>query len=283
MDVPSGVARRSRHALDLGGPAVRLTVVGCGTASIRPASAASGYLLEVGDTRLLLDCGPGVVAGLARLTDPTRLAAVLISHLHFDHFLDIVALRYLLPWAGAAPPRPVVFLPPGGRQQLASLEIALSERPGFFDAALDIREFDPDVPILLPGVELALTAAQHYVPAWSVVATADGQRLVYLGDTGPGEALVERARDADLVIVEATLRSAAEDDEVRGHLTLDEAIDIVGRSGARCGLIAHYLSDRRTEIEARVASAQAPLVVGSPGLVVDVRRHEPAALLREVG
>jgi ribonuclease BN (tRNA processing enzyme) len=249
---------------------VRLTVVGCGTAAINPATPASGLLISTEDVRVLLDCGPGVVARLGPLTEPTRLTAVVVSHLHFDHYLDIVALRYLFPWAGAAAPRASVFLPPGGRQHLALLEVAMSERSGFFDAAMDVREFDPDHPIRLPGLELRFAVTQHYVPSWSVTALGRDRRIVYLGDTGPGDDLVERARGADLAVVEATLRNAAEDDDIRGHLTLDEAMDIVERSAARRGLIVHYPWDRRAQIAARIAGARLPISLGVPGLVVDL-------------
>src|SRR5439155_326288 len=68
---------------------------------------------------------------------------------------------------------------------------------------------------------------QHYVPAWAMtVADRSGARLVYGGDTGPTDRLLAAARRADLLIVEATLRSVTEDEVRRGHCTLDEAIAI---------------------------------------------------------
>lgn len=251
---------------------MQLTVVGCGTASTHASTPASGILVRSRAARVLLDCGPGVVARLGRIVEPTELDAVVISHLHFDHYLDLAPLRYLLPWRGRDSRRPRVYLPPGGRRQLAAFETAMSERTGFFDDAMDILEFDPDRPVSVGDeLELRFAAARHYVPAWSVVvASSAGSRVVYGGDTGPGDELVELGRGADLFIAEATLLSPDEDDDVRGHLTIDEAIDTIVRSGARRGLIVHYPWTRRAELERRAAAAGDSIIVGFPGLVLDV-------------
>ncbi len=79
------------------------------------------------------------------------------------------------------------------------------------------------------------------MPAWGVVIDApDGSRLAYTGDTGPSDAVVEAVRGADLLLVEAALRSSRDDDEERGHLTPEEAIELATRSGARSALLVHY-------------------------------------------
>ncbi|HEY7736980.1 MAG TPA: MBL fold metallo-hydrolase [Candidatus Limnocylindrales bacterium] len=251
---------------------MRLTVIGCGTAATNPVTPASGLLLTSGATELLLDCGPGVISRLGTHVNPTRLSAIVVSHLHFDHYLDLVALRYLLPWRGRRSNRPIVYLPPGGLAHLVALEVAMSERAGFFAAALDVVEYDPDQSIHLHDeLAVSFSPSQHYVPSWSVAIEGPrGERVVYTGDTGPTEALVDLSRGADLAIVEASLAAADEDDPVRGHLTVDEAIGIVERSGARGGLIVHYPWERRAQIAARAARARALVRVAVPDLVIDI-------------
>src|SRR6185312_14247637 len=101
-------------------------------------------LIEWDSTAVLLDLGQGVVRRLQRLMDPTHLTAVVIGHMHADHYLDIVGLRYLFPWGEAAPDPLPIHLPPGARDRLDSLSKAVSERDGFFDAAFDAREYEPD-------------------------------------------------------------------------------------------------------------------------------------------
>jgi ribonuclease BN (tRNA processing enzyme) len=111
--------------------------------------------------------------------------------------------------------------------------------------------------------------------------------LVYLGDTGPDDAAVEFARGADLLLVEAALRSAEDDDPVRGHLTVDEAIDLARRAEARTALIVHYDPDRQAEIEARCDEAGPwirPAYAGLAVALVPATGDEPVlALAPEAG
>jgi len=235
---------------------LRLTVLGCSTAAPHPASPASGYLVTWGTTSILLDAGQGVASRLAREIDPRSLAGVVVGHMHADHYIDLAALRYLFPWGSTAETRLPIHLPPGGRDRLTTLAAAISERAGFFDAAFDVAEYDANVALKVGPLIIRFQRRQHYVPAWSVaIETPDGQRLVYTGDTGPDDEAVDFARGADLLLVEAALRSAANDDPVRGHLTVEEAIDLARRAGARATLIVHFDPDRQTEIGALCEAA----------------------------
>ena len=235
---------------------LRLTVLGCSSAAPHPAWPASGYLVEWQDTTLLLDVGQGVVRRLENVLDPRELSAVIVGHMHADHYLDMAGLRYLFPWAERANPRLKVHLPPGGRARLDALAIAISERPGFFDAAFDMTEYDPEAPLRVGPLTVRFVRSRHYVAAWGLAIEApDGARLVYTGDTGPNESMIDFALGADLLLVEAALRSASEDDPARGHLTVDEAIDLARRAEARSALIVHYDPSRRAELEAMCEAA----------------------------
>jgi ribonuclease BN (tRNA processing enzyme) len=251
---------------------VRLTVIGCGPAAPQADTPASGLLLESGPTAVLLDCGYGVVGRLRAVADPLTLAGVVIGHLHADHALDLAALRYLHPWPGRSGGRPAIWLPPGGRAHLAALAQVVSERPSFFDDAFDVREYDGGHPFQLDGLTVTPHPTQHYVPAWAMsVRDDDGTRLVYCGDGGPTDGLAEIARGADLVIEEATLGSAAEDEPRRGHSTADEAIAIAEQAGVRRLLLTHYPSARRADLEAIAARTTGLSVeVAHPGLRLDV-------------
>jgi ribonuclease BN (tRNA processing enzyme) len=257
---------------------VRLTVLGTGTAQPQPDGPASGLLLESGETALLLDCGTGAVSRLRALMDPRDLTAVLIGHLHGDHSLDLVPLRYLFPWIGGTPRPLPVYLPPGGAPRLDALAEAISERRGFFQDAFDVAEYQPEAgPLRLGELEVLFRRARHYVPAWSMRITApDGASLAYLGDTGPSDSLVEFARGADLVICEATLRSAAEDDVERGHLTPGEAIDMIEAAGAGRGLIVHHPTSERPAIATLCAERGSLVTAATPGLVLEVAPAVPS-------
>ncbi len=254
---------------------MRLTILGSGTAQPQPDGPASGMLLRTATTSILLDCGSGVVTRLENVFDPRELDAVIIGHLHGDHFLDLVPLRYLFPWAGGVARPLAVHVPPGGRPRIDALATAISERPGFFDDAFDVREYVPEDPLRIGDVDVRFRRARHYVPAWSVSLTGPaGERLVYVGDTGPSDALVEFGRDADLIVLEATLRSGADDDEERGHLAPGEAIDMATRAGAARALLVHYPTSRRAEIAARCAELGGLAAPALPGMTVEIGPHD---------
>ena len=212
---------------------MRLTVIGSGTSQPQAETPASGLLVESDSTALLVDCGQGVVRELLAVRDPRDLDAIVIGHMHADHYIDLVSLRYLLPWEGVAGAHVPVLLPPGGKARLDALATAISERPNFFDDAYSLLEYDPAHRLHVGDLTITFVQGRHYVPAWGCVITDEaGARIAISGDTGPNEAFVTAARGADVVVAEATLTSAEFDDPRRGHLTPEEALDRPGRSSS---------------------------------------------------
>ncbi len=86
---------------------MRLTVLGKSPSWQDADGACSGYLLEEDGSTVLLDCGNGVFSKLRRYRDYTKVDAVVISHLHADHFLDLVPFSYALTYAPRQQPMPV--------------------------------------------------------------------------------------------------------------------------------------------------------------------------------
>src|SRR5437868_14428944 len=86
---------------------MRLRVLGKSPSWQDAGGACSGYLLEEDGTAVLLDCGNGVFSKLRRYRDYIAVDAVLISHLHADHFLDLVPYSYALTYAPRQQPVPV--------------------------------------------------------------------------------------------------------------------------------------------------------------------------------
>jgi ribonuclease BN (tRNA processing enzyme) len=254
------------------GARLRLTVLGCSTAAPDPATPTAGFLVEWGSTAVLLDVGQGVIRNLQKVLDPHDLAAIVIGHMHADHYLDIVGLRYLYPWGEPAPDPLPVHLPPGGRARLDALATAVSERDGFFDAAFTAVEYDPDAVVTIGELRLRFVRGRHYVPAWGVVIDApDGSRLAYTGDTGPSASVEDGVRGADVLLVECALWSAAHDDLERGHLTPDEAIELARRADARSAILVHYSPSRKEIIDVLCAAAGPWVRTAVDGLTVTVR------------
>ena len=82
---------------------MKLTVLGCNGPYPEPDGACSGYLLESGETRVLIDCGTGTLARLTAIMPPEKLDAVILSHLHYDHMSDMLPLIYKLQGAACRP------------------------------------------------------------------------------------------------------------------------------------------------------------------------------------
>jgi ribonuclease BN (tRNA processing enzyme) len=247
----------------------RVTVIGAGTSAPQPETPASGILVETSSTAVLVDSGQGVIRGLMPIRDPRELDAIIVGHLHADHYIDLVSLRYLMPWAGFTGRRVPVLLPPGGRRKMDELASAISERDGFFDHTFEVVEYDPDRRVEVGDLTIDFIQGLHYVPAWGcAIRDRAGGFVVISGDTGPNDALVEAARGADIFVVEATLLSAQEDDPRRGHLTFDEAIDMGTRANAGTTVLVHHRPQNRDALLAACA-AQPNAILGRPGVTLE--------------
>ncbi len=220
---------------------MRLHVVGCSPAWPNPGGAQSGYLVEHDGGRLLLDCGPGVLARLRESDGWPTVDAIVISHLHLDHWGDVI------PWAfgslygpGRGATRPALWLPPGGAESLRQLGPAL-HTGAIFDA-FDVEEYAEAQPFRAAGCDVTAHAVLHYdSESFGLRVSCGGKTLAYSADSAPCASLVELARDADIFLAEATL--ADPDPGLRGHLTASEAVAAAEDAGARRLLIVHRPSE----------------------------------------
>lgn len=221
---------------------MRLTVLGRSPASPNPGEACAGYLFEGGGARVLVDIGPGVVAQLVRRHHPDELDAVLVSHMHADHMLDLVTLRYVYPWRGLPKEKRLrVIMPPGSAEQLLDLARGVGNARHFEDC-FRLSEHDGSTALDFGGLSLTPVATQHFVPCWGFRVEADGSRAAYTADTAPCPALGDLADAADLLLSEATLRSLDEDalpPEPRGHLLPAEAGAAARAGGAKRLMLTH--------------------------------------------
>lgn len=250
---------------------MRLTILGTGSARPVGDSAQSGILVQSGETSILFDIGSGIAQQVEARVGATNLAAMFIGHFHADHWIDIGPLRYRFPWAEPAPRKLPVFMPPSGREKLEHLAAAINERPSFFEPAFDITEYESGQRFEIGPITVTPHAVGHYVPAWTMdIRGPDGERIVYAGDMGPSEMVIDLARSAEVLILEATLEDGSTDDARRGHLDTPEAIDHVRRSGAVQGLLVHYWSERRDIIRELCAASGLPVEPAVTGMVVDV-------------
>jgi ribonuclease BN (tRNA processing enzyme) len=211
---------------------VKLTVVGCSPAWPNPGRAHSGYLLEHGGSRLLVDCGPGVLSRLREAEGWPQVDAIAITHMHLDHFGDLVPWLWgqlHVPPAGT--PGPHLWLPPGGGTEL----VQYGSR---FDEVFTIREYPAAGAFEAAGFRVTPFAVSHYTqPTWGLRVEAGGKVAAFSADTGPTDALVELAAEADVFVCEATLDDG--EPEPRGHLTAGEAATAALAARAHRLLLVH--------------------------------------------
>ncbi len=216
-----------------------LTVIGCSPAWPNPGGAQSGYLVDdVG--RLLLDCGPGVLARLRDNEGWPRVDAIVITHFHLDHWGDLV------PWSfgtqfgpGKEIAHPELWLPPGGGGRLRQLG-ALFGQEDMFESAFALHEYVEGEPFAAAGFVVTAMRVPHYeIETYGLRVASEGSTIAYSGDSAPSEELTEVARSADLFLCEATLADGADEREPRGHLSAEEAVSVFETAQAKRLLLIH--------------------------------------------
>jgi len=239
---------------------MRVTVVGCSPAWPNPGGVQSGYLVESGESRILLDCGPGVLPQLLLHERWPRVDAIVLSHLHLDHWGDLVPWSYGVEWGtGRGTPRVDLWVGSGDAKRLLDLVDHVGAVP-IFEKAFALREYDEGTPFSIGPFTLTGRVVPHYdIRCSALRVEANGSSVAYSADCGPNDAVVEIARAADLFLCEATLGEL--ETGRRGHLTEDEALATFERSGARRFVVVH-----------RPADLELPDAVerGRDGLVLDV-------------
>ena len=246
---------------------MRLTVLGGCGAWPGPGDACSGFLVEYEGFRLLLDLGYATVPRLLERVGAEQVDAVYISHGHPDHCADLNPLLRARALRDDPPPA----LPVYALNDALDAVLAL-DRPGMLDSAYTLHEFDPGDVLTIGPFRAETRLLPHSRPNAGVRLTVDGRTLAYTGDTGPSPEVVTLARDADLLLAEASYV-----DQVPPGLagTLTSARD-AGRQATEAGaqqlILTHMMPGTSAE-EARKAAARGydgPIEVATAGLVSDL-------------
>lgn len=181
---------------------LELFVAGAGPAySDRRGALGAAYLLRAADASsyLLLDLGQGAFPNVAGEVPPERLLATLVSHLHPDHFIDLVSFRHYLHWQLKPPGRTRVIGPAGLGDRLD----ALHAEPGFSVAALDIEVLRPGR-ITIGPFEVEAAKVRHTEDSYAFRVSTGGIGIVYSGDCGRAEDLEPLIRPMDVLLSEVS-------------------------------------------------------------------------------
>jgi ribonuclease BN (tRNA processing enzyme) len=220
---------------------MKLTILGKYGPFPAAGGACSGYLAEQGETRVLIDCGSGILSRLQQFCDIRNLNAVVLSHLHSDHMADMLILRYALEiWKVR------------GIYNKGSLPVYLPENPSdIYKQITSTPVFQP-IPVedgtkaVIGDILFTFREMIHPVPSFAMAVEGGGKKLVYTGDTSMNSMIEDFAKGADLLIADTGILEKDKTSKAP-HLTAGEAGRIAGRAGVKKLILSHIWPGYREE------------------------------------
>jgi ribonuclease BN (tRNA processing enzyme) len=249
---------------------VELTVLGSSAAWPGPGLATSGYLLREDGFNAVLDLGTGTLSNLQFHVPHERLDAVIVTHSHIDHCIDLYPLFMArLFHHEPLPPLPL-YAPHGVFDRVAGLEDA--EGVAQMRRLFDVREVEPGSGFEAGPLRVSTRLLPHWVPNAGLRIEADGRVLVYTGDTGPSAEVEALARGADLVVAEASWTSSQAEGRPPFHLTAHQAAQHAARAGVGRLVLSHFWPGRDRDVSREEAAAvfDGDLVIAHEGMRLEV-------------
>lgn len=267
--LPVGVATRPPSPASM-------EVIGCNAGSPQTTGAASGYLLKVADTTILVDCGPGVVAYLAKTGRLEDLDAVIVTHEHFDHCGDLMSLAYHR--AFPVPQRPLpLFAPTSLRRTLAAFDEVfgiptLDELRAPLHSQLPLRAVEIGQSFSVGPVQVDTLAAAHPVPTMSL--RFPQLNLVYTADTALTLELIDFSRGCVLLAEATYVTGENRDFSAHGHMSGVEAGLLAHRAESPLLVLTHFSnpSDGGATLLESAQQFGGLIARSSPGLLLPVGR-----------
>jgi ribonuclease BN (tRNA processing enzyme) len=228
---------------------MQLTVVGCSGSTSGPDSPASSYLIQApfqdGSYALVLDLGPGAFGALYNYIDPAQIGAFGLSHLHPDHCVDVCGLYVAARYSPTAPwPQQLIYGPTHTAERISRAYEVLqpngsdSEADSTIASHFDYRDWAGKQQI--GPFTVRTVRVEHPVEAYAIRVDQNGSAggsLVFSGDTGPTDALVELASGADLLLSEASFVEESENPPM--HLTGRQAAEAASRAAVGALVLTH--------------------------------------------
>lgn len=252
---------------------MRLTIVGSGTAAPEPERVGSGFFVEAGGQRLLVDCGPGVVHHMARFRlDWQAIDHVVLTHFHNDHIGDVPALLFALKWGveerRTKPLR--VWAPAGVRDRLHAMATAFGDHvadPGF---PVEVEEVEPGDVELPGGLRLRVAATPHTDRSLAYRLEDGGGALGFTGDTGPSPELARFLAGVHVLVAECSLP----DDQAIGTHLSPSSLAAMAATAAPARLVVTHVYPRlaRQDVDRllREAGWKGATLRAHDGLVLDI-------------
>lgn len=223
---------------------MRVTFAGSGDAFGSGGRLQACLVVEAAGSRILVDCGATSLVALRRLrVEPSGIDAVLLSHLHGDHFGGVPFL-VLDAQLVSKRTRPLVVAGPRGTRSRveAAMEVLFPGSSRVERAfALDLEELEPERPWTLGPFSVTPFVVDHAsgAPPFALRVAAEGRVLAYTGDTAWTDTLVAAAQGADLLVAEAYFA----DKRVRYHLDYATLAAHLPEIGAKRVIVTHMSAE----------------------------------------
>lgn len=242
---------------------MRWTVLGGCGAWPAAGTACSGYLVEYDGFRVLIDPGYATLPRLLEHCDATSVGAVIVTHGHPDHCADLHPLLRARALGAPHAHQLPVFAPPGALDKVLALD-----RPGTLEGSYELREFLPGAGFRAGPFSVRTWPLPHWVPNAGLRLQAAGASLAYTGDTGPSPHLIDLARNADVLIAEATYPEQVPADSVRYLSSARLAGRVAAVAEAERLVLTHLWpgTDPDAAVHAASVSYDGDVAVAIPGL-----------------
>ena len=254
---------------------MRLRVLGASAVAPNPGGACTGYLLEAGDDRFLVDCGNGILSRLMAVLPLDHLTGVIISHAHLDHWADLLFLRQRLVHSPhrERDARLPLYVSPEFAPVLAEAGALFADGRAAWDGVFDVIVYDPAATLKLGELNVTFAPTRHYLTCYGMRFEHGGRVLVYTADTGPTSDLQSLVSGAHVLLTECALPRREGFEAQWGHLAPAEAAELAVRGSVGRLLLTHIWDEYDQEtlcLEAQRAAAGIPVAAIREGDVYEI-------------
>lgn len=242
-----------------------VTVLGSSAWYATKERAASGYLVDLGDTKLWVDAGGGTWVRLQEMVDFKDVDGVILSHRHPDHTIDLFQLFHARQYGGAEPMDPIPLWAPA---ETVDRVLAFTSQ---VDEAFDLHCVEPQDKIEISGAQMSFFDMAHPPETLGIRIERDGGVFAYSADTGPEFDVAGLVGDADIFLCEATYQDL--DQLWEGHLSATQAAKVAEEGAARSLVLTHLPPTRDLEVSLAEATRAVPgleLRLATDGLKLEV-------------
>jgi ribonuclease BN (tRNA processing enzyme) len=219
---------------------LNLTILGTSAAYPGPGQACSGLLIKQSPTNILIDCGTGVLSNLQKSVQLHAVSDIIVTHMHADHFIDLIPFRYALKYGfdSSQSPRPKLHLPPGGLKILNQVVTPFSESDNFFADVFDISEYTPEKTFRLDNLNIKMVAVEHYIPSYAL-SLSNSYKIAYSSDTKMCSGLSQVAQHADILVCNVGRCLEPDRESLWGHLRPSEAGTLAKEAKVKRLILTH--------------------------------------------